>query len=374
MPMPPRVTYIVAQVDKAVAFEWLADLIDPSEFELRFILLNAGPSHLEDELMRRRIAVDRVVYRGYRDLPAAAIRVLRLLRSRRPRIVHAHMLPACIVGLVAATLTGVPMRVYTRHHSTFHHEYAPKWVLIDRVLNALATHIVAISQNVFDVLHDLERVPRSKLRVVRHGFRFEDFDSVPKERVDRLRDRYDLNGKRPVIGVIARCIAWKGHADIVPAATHVLEHYPDAVFVFANARGSSDVLGLIRSLPKRNVREIPFEPDLFALYRLFTLHVHTPVNSKIEAFGQTYVEALIAGVPSVFTLSGIATEFIEHERNALVVPYRSPDRIADAVLRLLGSHELRAALVEQGRRDVEPRFAVTTMTDALVHLYREASL
>ena len=70
------------------------------------------------------------------------------------------------------------------------------------------------------------------------------------------------------------------------------------------------------------------------------------------------------GVPSVFTLSSIATEFIEDERNAHVVPYRLPDRIADAVLRLLASHKLRVALVEQGRRDVEPRFALTTMTDA----------
>ena len=75
----------------------------------------------------------------------------------------------------------------------------------------------------------------------------------------------------------------------------------------------------------------------------------------------------------MFTLSGIANEFIEDGRNALVVPYRSPDRIADAVLRLLGSDKLRAALVEQGRRDVEPRFALTTMTDALFDLYREAT-
>ena len=38
--MPRRVTYIVANIERAVQFEWVVDLLDGDRFELDFILLN----------------------------------------------------------------------------------------------------------------------------------------------------------------------------------------------------------------------------------------------------------------------------------------------------------------------------------------------
>ena len=370
--MPDRVTYIVSDIDRAVAFEWVADLLDRARFELDFILLNPGPSALETELVRRDIPCERVTYRGYRDLPGATLRVIRLLRRTRPRTLHAHLLPACIVGLTAARLLGVTQRVYTRHHSTFHHDYSPRWVTVDGFIDKLATHVVAISDNVAYVLRELENVPAEKIRLVHHGFRFADFDEVPRRNVEALRAKYDLGSSTPVIGVISRYIEWKGIECIVEAARTVLETYPNALFIFANARGNPTIGAAIRTLPARNYREIPFEPGLFAVYRLFDVYVHVPVDPRIEAFGQTYVEALIAGVPSVFTLSGVATEFIQDGRNALVVPYRASAQAAEAILRILADDALARRLSETGRKDVESRFRVEGMVEALSAIYGES--
>ena len=176
--MPRRVTYIVANIDRALQFEWIAELLDRDRFELDFILLNPGPSALEAELARRGIPCERVTYRGYRDLPGALWRVIRLLRRTRPDTVHAHLLPACVVGLIAARILRVTQRVYSRHHSTFHHEYAARWVTIDRFINRLATHVVASSENVGYVVRELEGVPAEKIRLVHYGYRFADFDEV----------------------------------------------------------------------------------------------------------------------------------------------------------------------------------------------------
>ena len=370
--MPDRVTYIVSDVDRAVAFEWVADLLDRARFELDFILLNPGPSALETELVRREIPCERVTYRGYRDLPRAIWRVSRILRRTRPDTVHAHLLPACLVGLTTARLLRVPKRVYTRHHSTFHHDYAPRWVAVDRMINRLATHVVATSENVRYVLRELEGVPEDKIRLVHHGFRFAAFDEAPPPSVEALRAKYDLGSSAPVIGVIARYFKLKGVEYIVAAARTVLGAYPNAVFIFANARGDPTIQATVRSLPARNYREIPFEPDLFALYGLFDVYVHVPIDRRIEAFGQTYVEALIAGVPSVFTLSGVATEFIQDGRNALVVPHRASAQTAEAILRILADEALARRLSETGRRDVESRFRVEGMVEALSAIYGES--
>ncbi len=369
--MAQRVVYILAGIEKAVAFEWVADLLDLEKFELTFVLLNPGPSALEDELARRSIRCERVRYRGYRDLLSALWRTTRLLWRIRPQTVHAHLLSANIVGLIAASILRVPQRVYTRHHSTFHHDYAPRWVVVDRFLNGLATHVIAISENVHFVLREMERVPESKIRSVCHGFQIEDFDDITVERLEVLRERHAIRPAYPLIGIVARYIAWKGIDGIVEAAQVVLREYPEALFVFANARGDPAVRAVVKTLPDENYLEIPFESDMFALYQLFDVYVHTPVDPHIEAFGQTYVEALAARVPSVFTLSGVGSEFIEDERNALVVPHRAPMRTAEAILRILGDPALAGRLAERGRRDVESRFRAQGMVDALEKLYGE---
>ena len=370
--MPRRVTYIVANIDKALEFEWVADLLDGDRFELNFILLNPGPSTLEAELVQRRIPCERVTYRGYRDLPGALVRVIWLLRRERPRTVHAHLLPACMVGLTAARVLNVTQRVYTRHHSTFHHDYSPRWVHVDRFLNRLATHVVAISENVGFVLREMEMVPASKIRLIHHGFRFADFDEVPEQNVEALRAKYDIGDSSPVIGVIARYMELKGIEYIVEAARIILRTHPNALFLFANARGNPSVQATVRELPAENFREIPFEEDVFALYRLFDVYVHVPIDDRIEAFGQTYVEALIARVPSVFTISGVGREFIQDGRNALVVPYCSSAPTAKAILRILADDALAHRLSEAGRQDVEARFRVEGMVEALSTVYGEA--
>jgi glycosyltransferase involved in cell wall biosynthesis len=238
-------------------------------------------------------------------------------------------------------------------------------------MNRLATHVVAISENVRHVLQELEGVPEDKIRLVHHGFRFVDFDEVPPQNVEVLRAKYDLGSSAPVIGVIARYFKLKGIEYIVEAARTVLRTHPNALFIFANAHGDPTIGATVRKLPARNYREIPFEPDLFALYRLFDVYVHVPINPRVEAFGLTYVEALIAGVPSVFTLSGVATEFIEDGRNALVVPYCTPARISEAILRLLADDALARRLSQAGRKDVESRFRAVGMVDALSAIYGE---
>jgi len=97
-----------------------------------------------------------------------------------------------------------------------------------------------------------------------------------------------------------------------------------------------------------------------------------PIDDRIEAFGQTYVEALIAGVPSVFTISGVGREFIQDGRNALVVPYCSSAPTAEAILRILADDALAHRLSEAGRQDVEARFRVEGMVEALSTVYGEA--
>lgn len=368
-----RVKIIVSDIDKSLGFEWLVDRIRKDCFELSFILLNSGPSHLGDFLKSAGIQVDELRFRGKKDIPILISRVARILLRDRPLVVHSHLFAANLIGQTAALITRRKKRIYTRHSSNENRRYHGKqW--IDHIVNRMATHIVAISKNVSTILQNEEGVPIKKIRLIHHGFDLDRFINVPNESTAAAAAKYNPGSRSPVIGVIARYSHWKGIQYIIPAFHDLLDCYPDALLVLANARRGDfkeRIAEQLATLPAESFIEIEFEHDLFALYSIFDVYVHAPIDSELEAFGQTYIEALAAGIPSVFTLSGVAPEFIRHEVNALVVPFQNSIEIGAALRRLLNDKALCAALAANGRRDVGEMFRIETMISKLEDLYVE---
>lgn len=365
-----KVVYIVSQVHKSLAFEWIAEGLK-KKYDLTFILLNAQGSPLEDFLLAKGVEVRRINYRGKIDFLTAFIKILLFFIKSKPEVVHAHLLDAQLIGLVAAKLVGIKNRIYTRHNSNFHHVYHQKGILFDKISNGLATKIVSVSYATDITLTQLEKVNTSKIVKIPHGFDMKIFEQVPSERRVAIIKKWSITDNKPIVGVIARHIEWKGIQYIIPAFKKFLNEYPSATLILVNATGPYHkiILELLNSIPRDRFILIPFEVDIAALYSVFDLYVHTPIDTVCEAFGQTYIEALAAGVPSIFTLSGIANEFIEHEKNALIVPFKNSDEIYQALLRLWTDISLREKLISNGRHDVISKFELSSMLAALNKLY-----
>jgi glycosyltransferase involved in cell wall biosynthesis len=363
--------YIISGIHKSYAFEWIADYLDKDRFELHFILLNQADSTLESYLRSKAFKVNRITYRNKFDIPKALIANIFLLLKNRPKMVHAHLFDAGLIGLTAAWICRIKKRIYTRHHSAFHHDHFPKAVKYDRLCNRLATHLVSVSKNVTAILNQKEQVPLSKINLIHHGFKLELFSNVSDKEIFELKQKYSTEGYFPVLGVIARYTEWKGVQFIIPAFKKLLSEYPRAKLILANASGDyqSAIHDLLIDIPKEQVEEIPFEENLFALYKCFDLFIHTPIESDVEAFGQVYIEALASSIPSVFTLSGIANDFIEDRRNALVVDYCNAEAIFIAMKEILGDESLVKKITEQGRDDVHHLFPLSKMIKQLEALY-----
>lgn len=369
-----KVSIIVSNIEKSLAFEWIGKHLNHDSVDLSFVLINSNRSPLQEFLYEHNILCYNFKYDKKSELPIIILSLIRFFRATKPDIVHCHLFDASLIGLLAGRIAGVKKRIYTRHHSTYNHIYNKKGVYFDMVINSLATDIVAISKNVEKVLIEKEKVDPKKITLIHHGFDLKAFASPDKQAVQALMQKHNPEGKGPVIGVIARWIEWKGIQYVIPAFKSLLNEYPNALLILANAKGpyANNIKGLLSELPTGSYQLIDFEHDLFALYHLFDIYVHVPVDPEIEAFGQTYVEALAAGVPSVFTLSGIAKEFVEHERNASVVPYTDSDAIYNSIKLLLAQSDLRNGLIENGKKDVV-QFKLDNMINELEQLYLAGS-
>jgi glycosyltransferase involved in cell wall biosynthesis len=369
--MQKKITYIISNVNKALAFEWIATQLNKEKFALSFILLNKERTELETFLRSKEIPVTHVPYRGKKDLMKSVLRVASLLKKNKPDIVHTHLFDASLIGLLAAKLSGISSRIHTRHHSSYHHVYFPHMVKYDRLVNFLSTDIIAISNTVKKILVNDEKVNPKKVHLVYHGFELSDFENVSEEAIHALRKKINPGNLHPVIGVISRYTEWKGIQYIIPAFVKLLRSYPEALLVLTNTDGDykREIKELLKTMPAKNYIEIPFENNIFALYRTFDIFVHTPIDDASEAFGQIYVEALASGIASVFTLSGIANELIVDRQNALVVPYKNPEAIHAALKELLEDKSLAKMLITHGIKDVKEEFQLAKMILSLESIY-----
>ncbi|MEM7162583.1 MAG: glycosyltransferase family 4 protein [Bacteroidota bacterium] len=368
--MKRKVTYILANIDKAFAFEWISFHLDKEKFDLSFILLNNDDTEIESYLRNIGVPVIRIKNKSKRYYPLTFFRLVAALRKFSPDIIHCHIFDAAFLGLMAGKLLGIKKRIYTRHHASYNHQFVKKMIPFDKVCNRCASDIVAISKNVENVLMELENVPKSKIRLIHHGFDLKVFESINFDKVNLLKQRYGTENKYPVIGVIARWFELKGIEYVIDAFKKLLNDYPDAHLVLANAKGPHKEIieQKLSTIPKTNCTTIQFEKDLPHLYCLFDVFTHVPINESIEAFGQIYIEALAAEVPSIFTLSGVAPEFITHKENAMVVNFKSSEEILKAMKEILINQDLREKLIRNGKFSIQ-KFDLIPFIQKLEQLY-----
>src|SRR5215813_15224273 len=109
------VAYIISNLDKALAFEWIAARLNKEKFRLIFILLNPGDSAIEQHL-NKDFPVYRIPFHGKKDLFKAVKEIYRILKKENISVIHTHLFEATLTGIIAARLAGVPKRIYSRHH------------------------------------------------------------------------------------------------------------------------------------------------------------------------------------------------------------------------------------------------------------------
>jgi glycosyltransferase involved in cell wall biosynthesis len=369
--MAKKLVYIISDIDKALEFEWAATYLSP-HFDMQFILLNPSDSDLENFFKKNNLPVYRVIYRGKKDFIRSFKEVYKILKKIKPDIVHCHLLTANIIGLSAAKLAKVKKRIYTRHHSSYHHVYHKHGIIYDKLSNKLATDIVAISPIVKEILVNWEKVPEKKVKIVPHGLPNDLFSNVSNEDIELIKSQYNLRDYSPIIGVISRFTEWKGVQYIIPAFQLLLTDYPHAKLVLANAIGDyeNEINTLLAQVPADSYIKINFEPNMPALFKTFNVFVHTPIDNHSEAFGQVYIEALAAGIPMVCTLSGIANECVKHLENAVVVDFKNSNEIYNGIKLILEDKNIREKLINNAPLSVK-QYTVENKFNLLKNLYDE---
>jgi len=295
----------------------------------------------------------------------AALRLALAMRRRKCRLVHCHDAHAAAVGLMAASLAGVPLRFLSRRVDFPLRRNA----LSRRKYVRGADAVIAISEGVKRVLVE-GGVPPEKVAVVPSGIDFSVYEGDRPR--DSLRREYGFSESDYLVGIVAQLEDHKGHRYLLEAA-RILMQRSRKIKIIIVGEGSLK-LELTRQAERLDVKDVVYFlgfrediPNILASLDQFVL------SSHLEGLGSSLLDAMACRLPVVATRTGGIPEVVEHGKSGLLVPPKDPEALADAVLALYRNRGLAARLGLEGYIRVHARFSVESTAARTVEVYRRTA-
>jgi glycosyltransferase involved in cell wall biosynthesis len=326
-------------------------------WDVRFLLLHEDePGALEFAQRLEGVGVPvEDVRLGHPASPRTFARVLRVIREQGPTIVHTHLVHADFLGLTAARLARVPVRISTKHgFNAFRSSRA--FSAADRTVSRLADVDIAISDGLARYLEETEGFARGTFEVVHYGIEPAAACGPPPE--------------RPALAIVGRLIPIKGHDDLLDALTLLGADVPFTLDVVGDGelRATLEARAAALGLADR----VRFRGRVSPVAPAFEDAAIVVVPSHGEGFGLVALEAMERGRAVVATAVGGLPEIVEDGVTGLVVPPRDADALAAALRTLLGDPARVAAMGAAGRRRAVEEFSQARCTDRTEALYEAA--
>lgn len=309
--------------------------------------------------------------RPLRDL-RAIMSLARVIRDRRPAIVHAHGSKAGLVARIAVVFAGgVPM-VVTVHSQVLYGGVSPLmrriYIFMERRLSRRTARTLTVSEALRAELVDVIGIDPDRVTTVHNGLALGPFLAGGDR--DAARRRYGVPEGARAFGLAARFAPQKALDVLVAASVPVLERDPDAWLVLA---GSGPLLESVKTQARASsVRDrilFPgYEADVPGLLASLDVYV---TSSITEGLSLALIEAMAAGLPVVATRVGGNPEIVEDGVTGLIVQAGKPGPLTDALTRLLFDAALRRAMGAAGRARVLAEFDEGRMLDRIASVYRE---
>lgn len=308
---------------------------------------------------------------------AALARLIRLLRHLRPDLVHAHTPKGGLLGMLAATLAGVPARIYHIRGLPYVAATGRRRALLrttERISCGLANRVLAVSRSMRDLAVSDGLCAAGKVDVLRGGSgngvdAVGRFRPAAPEMRRAARREFAIPEDAPVIGFVGRLVREKGVGELAEAWRALRAAFPAAHLLLLGPEERQDpvdpaALAALRCDPRAhllgNVRDTPRGYAAMDVVALPTYR---------EGFPNVALEAAAMALPIVATAVPGCTDAVVDGATGLLVPARDGAALARALGRYLSDSALRAAHGEAARARVLADFGREGIWEAHVSEY-----
>lgn len=315
-----------------------------------------------------------------RDLIAIG-RLWRTLRAIRPQIVHANTPKGGLLGIIAAWLARVPVRVYHVRGLPFVTATGAKRRLLrlsERISCLLATQVLSVSHTNRDVIIAEGLCSPHKIKVLLNGSsngvnavgRFNP-DRVGPAARQEMRARFNIPSGATVIGFVGRIVRDKGLVELAAAWTALREEFADLRLLLVGPFEPQDpvpeeVKTLLQTDERIHLSGMVEPGEMPAFYAAMDLLV---LPTYREGFPNVPMEAAAMGLPVVASRVPGCIEAVEDGVTGTLVPVRDAAALTEALRRYLADPALRTRHGQAGRARMLRDFAPEALWHAQYQEY-----
>lgn len=286
-------------------------------------------------------------------------------------IVHTHGSKAKFLGRLAAAHAKTPVKiVQTVHGWSFFDTMSPLHKAFYSVLERFGYKYA--DSNIVVSPHDIRKGVNwgigkpEDYQLIRSGVEFDAFFAQRNNKIS-ARKRLGIPPDYPVVGTVIRLASQKHPEAIVDVAERVKVSIPNVQFVIV---GDGPMDNYIRHyIAERNLSDnflmLGSRKDVAEILPAFDVFLLT---SRSEGLPRAMLEALAVKIPVVATDVGGIAELINGLKNGFLCSHGDTDCLANGVLTLLASPELRDSLLSTIDEDLAP-FSAKIMVEQLFQLY-----
>jgi glycosyltransferase involved in cell wall biosynthesis len=305
----------------------------------------------------------------------------RIMRRVRPDIVHAHTPKGGLLGMIAAALAGVPVRIYHMRGLPMSTATGARRRLLSAtewISCRLAHRVLCVSHSVRDEAVAEGLCPPGKIKVLLGGSgngvdatgRF-DPDKLELDSRSLTRRRLGIPDDAIVAGFVGRLVRDKGIVELFDAWTRLREEFSTAHLLLVGPFEPRDPVpaGLesaLREDPRVHLVGMDWNtPPLYSAMDLVVLPTYR------EGFPNVPLEAAAMRLPVVATRVPGCIDAVADGGTGVLVPARNGPALTDAVRGYMRDPALRRAHGHAGRERVLREFRQEALWEALHTEYED---
>lgn len=295
---------------------------------------------------------------------------IKYIRKNRFDIVHSLKYNTNYMDALVSKASRVKVFITSRRNLPF-------WIKADkvrypeRIRNLMTDRVIANSEAVKTLTTAVEHVPAKKISVIYTGIDLKEADAAMERSGSAYRNALGIPDGALVIGTTGDLRESKGHTYLIKAFAEVVQKTQKDVYLVIQGEGpeESNLRTLSKELKIEDRVKINKAPqDRIEAIRSFDIFV---LSSLTERLSNAVIGAMALSLPCVVTDVGGNREVVEDNVTGLIVPARSVEPLAAAILKLVEDPALAREFGAKGRDLVEKKFTVQLMASEHERLYEE---
>jgi glycosyltransferase involved in cell wall biosynthesis len=300
------------------------------------------------------------------------------LRELAPQIVHAHTPKAGLIGMAAAAIANVPVRIYQLHGLRFETSLGWRRAVLksaERITCRLADRVICVSPSLRRRCLEEGLFDEQRSTVLCHGSvngidveAFAGHDDLHQLRHE-TRQRMGIPADALCLGFVGRLVSDKGVVELHQAWRQLRAQFPSLHLLIVGPFELHDAVPPAVQHQLQHDRRVHLTGldwntrGYYAAMDVFTLPSHR------EGLGHVLLEAGAMGLPVVSCRVTGCVDAVCDGRTGRLIPRGDAVALAKAIAMYLGDADLRRRHGQAGREWVKRRFAQQPIWHALHQEY-----